>query len=78
MAYSHLRGLFEGAVDFFFDRFKPKALLGGYGDGAKSYLLCAHCHNPHAPKFAAIEPLPQPISPQFLRKHETTEEVHEP
>jgi len=39
----------------------------GFWDGAKSYLLCAHCHNPHSPKFQAIEPLPPPIRPQFLR-----------
>ena len=30
----------------------------GLLDGAKSYLLCAHCHNPHAPAFQPIEPLP--------------------
>jgi hypothetical protein len=47
----------------------------GYWNGAKSYLLCAHCHNPHAPKFAAIEPLPPPVRPQFLRTE--TEEVHD-
>lgn len=23
----------------------------GYWDGAKEYLLCAHCHNPHDPRF---------------------------
>ena len=39
----------------------------GYWNGAKSYLLCAHCHNPHAPRFQAIEPLPPPVRPQFLR-----------
>jgi len=45
----------------------------GYWNGAKSYLLCAHCHNPHAPRFQAIEPLPPPVRPQFLRV--ATEEV---
>jgi hypothetical protein len=39
----------------------------GYWNGAKSYLLCAHCHNPHAPRFQPIEPLPPPVRPQFLR-----------
>ncbi len=39
----------------------------GYWSGAKSYQLCAHCHNPHAPRFTAIEPLPPPLRPQFLR-----------
>jgi len=47
----------------------------GYWNGAKSYLLCAHCHNPHAPHFQAIEPLPPPVRPQFLRA--TAEEVHD-
>ena len=39
----------------------------GYWNGAKSYLLCAHCHNPHAPRFQAMAPLPPPVRPQFLR-----------
>jgi hypothetical protein len=38
----------------------------GYWNGAKSYLLCAHCHNPHAPRFQPIKPLPPPVRPQFL------------
>jgi hypothetical protein len=38
----------------------------GYWNGAKSYQLCAHCHNPHAPRFAPIKPLPPPVRPQFL------------
>lgn len=39
----------------------------GYWNGAKSYLLCSYCHNPHAPRYQAIEPLPPPVRPQFLR-----------
>jgi hypothetical protein len=43
----------------------------GYWSGAKSYMLCAHCHNPHAPAFQPMEPLPPPIRPSFLgRAHE--------
>ena len=38
----------------------------GYWDGAKEYLLCAHCHNPHAPKFQAMTPMPPPVRPQFI------------
>jgi len=38
----------------------------GYWNGAKSYLLCAHCHNPHAPAFQALEPLPPPVRPRYL------------
>ena len=39
----------------------------GYWNGAKRYLLCVHCHNPHSPRFAALKPLPPPVRPQFLR-----------
>lgn len=38
----------------------------GYWNGAKSYLLCAHCHNPHRPHFQPLEPLPPPVRPSFL------------
>jgi hypothetical protein len=45
----------------------------GYWNGAKSYLLCAHCHNPHDPQFAALHPLPPPIRPAYLRAAEAAE-----
>ena len=48
----------------------------GYWNGAKSYQLCAHCHNPHAPAFQPIEPLPPPVRPQFLGTA-AEEEVHD-
>jgi hypothetical protein len=35
----------------------------GSWNGAKGYLLCAHCHNPHQPRFAAIAPKPAPARP---------------
>ena len=35
----------------------------GEWNGHKTYLLCAHCHNPHQPRFAPIEPMPAPIPP---------------
>jgi hypothetical protein len=38
----------------------------GYWDGPKRYLLCVHCHNPHSPRFAALQPLPPPLRPQYL------------
>ena len=38
----------------------------GYWDGNKRYLLCVSCHYPHSPHFAAMEPLPPPVRPQFL------------
>ncbi len=49
----------------------------GYWNGAKSYLLCAHCHNPHAPKFQPIKPLPPPVRPQFLNAAKEAEEHDE-
>ncbi len=35
----------------------------GAWNGHKTYLLCAHCHNPHEPRFQPMEPEPSPISP---------------
>lgn len=35
----------------------------GAWNGAKGYLLCAHCHNPHQPRFQAIAPKPAPKPP---------------
>ena len=35
----------------------------GNWDGAKRYLLCAHCHNPHQPRFRALTPKPAPQPP---------------
>ena len=33
----------------------------GDWDGQKNYLLCIHCHNPHTPRFKAVEPMPAPV-----------------
>ena len=35
----------------------------GSWNGEKRYLLCAHCHNPHQPRFAPIAPKPAPRKP---------------
>ncbi len=35
----------------------------GQWNGHKTYLLCAHCHNPHQPRFKAIQPMPAPMRP---------------
>lgn len=35
----------------------------GEWNGSKSYLLCVHCHNPHQPRFKALEPRPAPRPP---------------
>lgn len=36
----------------------------GQWNGSKRYLLCAHCHNPHQPRFRAVAPRPAPTPPQ--------------
>lgn len=38
----------------------------GYWNGVKTYLLCAHCHDPHAPHFREIAPLPPRIRPELM------------
>ena len=40
----------------------------GSWNGTKQYLLCAHCHNPHSPRFAPIRPEPPPVRPERLLK----------
>jgi hypothetical protein len=35
----------------------------GDWNGHKTYLLCAHCHNPHQPRFRALAPKPAPKRP---------------
>lgn len=35
----------------------------GEWNGHKRYLLCAHCHNPHQPRFHALAPKPAPQRP---------------
>lgn len=35
----------------------------GNWNGAKTYLLCVHCHNPHSPKFKPLQPKPAPRRP---------------
>ncbi len=39
----------------------------GEWNGKKQYLLCAHCHNPHDPRFKPIEPMPPPVRPEGIR-----------
>lgn len=39
----------------------------GYWNGKKEYLLCAHCHNPHDPRFKPIPPMPPPVRPEQIR-----------
>ena len=35
----------------------------GEWNGHKTYLLCAHCHNPHQPRFQPLQPKPAPRRP---------------
>ncbi len=35
--------------------------------GAKQYLLCVHCHDPHSPSFKPLEPLAAPMRPEEIR-----------
>ena len=39
----------------------------GQWNGRKEYLLCAHCHNPHNPRFKEIQPMPPPARPGNIR-----------
>jgi len=39
----------------------------GEWNGKKLYLLCAHCHNPHDPKFRKIPGMPPPRPPDYGR-----------
>ncbi len=40
----------------------------GFWNGPRRYLLCAHCHDPHAPKFAHLVPLAPPARPMVPRE----------
>jgi hypothetical protein len=35
----------------------------GQWNGPKKYLLCAHCHDPHQPRFQPVAPRPAPTRP---------------
>ena len=39
----------------------------GSWNGAKQYLLCVHCHNPHSPRFQPLKPMPPPVRPGAIR-----------
>lgn len=39
----------------------------GQWNGAKEYLLCVHCHNPHQPRFKPLVPKPAPLRPMRWR-----------
>lgn len=35
--------------------------------GQKKYLLCAHCHDPHTPRFKPLKPEPAPVRPENIK-----------
>ena len=39
----------------------------GRWDGEKTYFLCVSCHDPHAPKFQPLKPMPPPKRPEENR-----------
>lgn len=39
----------------------------GSWSGAKQYLLCPSCHNPHSPKFKPLEPEHPPVRQELIR-----------
>ena len=39
----------------------------GRWDGPKRYQMCVHCHDPHEPRFQALEPMPGPTPPAPIR-----------
>jgi hypothetical protein len=39
----------------------------GRWDGQKTYLLCVHCHDSHAPAFKPLKPEPSPTPPRRTR-----------
>lgn len=40
----------------------------GQWDGERIYYLCVNCHNPHSPRFKAIEPEPRPRRPEEMSR----------
>ena len=38
----------------------------GQWNGAKQYLLCVHCHNPHQPRYKPMAPKPAPLRPMMM------------
>ena len=47
----------------------------GYWNGEKQYLLCAHCHNPHSPRFKPLKPMPTPVRPENLNRQGALEDA---
>ncbi len=39
----------------------------GSWSGAKQYLLCPSCHNPHSPRFKPLKPLRPPVRQELIK-----------
>jgi hypothetical protein len=48
----------------------------GNWNGTKGYLLCAHCHNPHQPRFKALAPKHAPRPPTHTFQTTTEKSTH--
>jgi len=48
----------------------------GDWNGKKRYLLCAHCHNPHTPRFSPIKPLPPPVGRARCAERDADHSAH--
>lgn len=46
----------------------------GEWTGVKRHLLCAHCHDPHSPRFKPMVPMPKPKSPSEIRPEQGGED----
>jgi len=40
----------------------------GAWNGRKEYLLCVHCHDPHAPRFKPLAPMAAPVRPERIAR----------
>jgi hypothetical protein len=50
----------------------------GHWWGPKEYRTCIECHDPHAPRFKSLEPLPPPHRPEQLRRTSVAPESSTP
>ena len=47
----------------------------GCWNGEREYLVCVHCHDPHAPKFKPLKPKPPPVHPSDIQLDSSTSEA---
>lgn len=49
----------------------------GEWNGKKQYFLCVNCHDPHAPRFKSLQPMPPPIRPSLIKIDSTYEKAEQ-